>query len=107
MDRDFKDFLSIGSDIVKEFSDPKLKEWDNLAKDIPVLIETLGLRNNVESLPIIDVSDFAHDFGIIKRIYTMITFIAHAYIQGRQDEAKMEVKIIYFSYLFNCNLDHS
>jgi hypothetical protein len=74
-----RDFLEIGADI-KEFDAPELKLWDEVAKSLPELIACKGLRDQVVHLPTIQVQDYANDLGTVKRLYTMITFIAHGFI---------------------------
>ena len=91
MNRGFSDFLAIGSDIIDGFGDQNLRKWDEIAKSIPVLLERGEFRGKINNLPDINMAEFSNQSGVVKRIYTMITFIAHAYIKGNQDDSEAEV----------------
>jgi hypothetical protein len=74
--------------------------WEQTAKDIPNLLASGNLRNFInDELPEIHFIDIASCPEIvIERVYTLLCFIAHAYIRGAPGDLMMKVlSCLYFS----------
>ncbi|AMD21239.1 HEL041Cp [Eremothecium sinecaudum] len=59
-------------------------KWENILTNLPSLILTGRLRKIVDELPILEVKDeLLNDVSQLRRAYSVLTFIANAYIWGR------------------------
>lgn len=74
----FKSFLDIADDISS--LNGEWGQWERLAKTVPELIRSGNIRIVVNSLPEVKLDGLSK--GELKRAYTIVTFIAHAYVRG-------------------------
>lgn len=84
----FKCFLDIAEDICP--LNGQWIEWERVAKSLPKLIKSGNIRNEMNSLPEVKLDGLSR--GEIKRAYTIVTFIAHAYIRGSTIDIVIKVK---------------
>lgn len=61
-------------------------EWEKTAKNLPELIQKGRLRELIQRLPEVNISELVSDIGAIKRVYVVFTFIAHGYIRGNGND---------------------
>ena len=88
----FKSFLDIAGDI-----SPLNSEWERVAKSLPALIESGNIRNSVLCLPEFKLDGLSK--GELKRVYTIVTFIAHAYVRGGSMDQVINVNFTRFKSL--------
>lgn len=79
--RSFLD-IAIGTDLSKYPN--SFKKWEDLAKNIPILIKLGTIKAAIMDLPELNLKELCEDIGSFQRIYTVTTFIAHAYIRSEQ-----------------------
>ncbi|KAJ9223283.1 hypothetical protein DTO169C6_4329 [Paecilomyces variotii] len=63
--------------------EPYYNPWESIAADLPDLIRTGRIREEVESLPILS-TDKLHNDAEWRRAYVVLAFLTHAYIWGGQ-----------------------
>ncbi len=68
--------------------------WEQVAKRIPELLASGKLRHQIEhELPELHFADIAScSQNVLERAYTIICFIAHAYIRGATNDFMIKVK---------------
>lgn len=63
--------------------EPYYNPWESIAADLPDLIKTGRIREEVEGLPILS-TDKLHNDAEWRRAYVVLAFLTHAYIWGGQ-----------------------
>ncbi|KAJ9200028.1 hypothetical protein DTO021D3_4385 [Paecilomyces variotii] len=63
--------------------EPYYNPWETIAADLPDLIKTGRIREEVEGLPILS-TDKLHNDAEWRRAYVVLAFLTHAYIWGGQ-----------------------
>jgi len=58
---------------------PSFRAWDQLASELPALYRDLGLRRQVEQLPILDASEDSLENREVLRACALLAMVAHAY----------------------------
>lgn len=72
---------------VTKLSDEYYKGWEAIVQNIPSLLLSKKMREVVDRLPVLDVKDsLIGDVGQLRRAYSVLCFIANAYVWGN-DEA--------------------
>ena len=94
----FKSFLDI-SNFKYNFEHSNWMDWERVAKSLPELLNSGIIRKVIDNLPRVELEGLEE--GAIKRAYTILTFIVHAYIRGISQEEVIKVKIIEKNIIFN------
>jgi formylmethanofuran:tetrahydromethanopterin formyltransferase len=88
-----KGFLDIAKFSSCSFDSNEWREWEKTAKSLPDLIKNGTIRKVVEGLPKINLDGLNENE--IKRAYTVLTFIAHSYIRGNENDKVIKVRRIH------------
>lgn len=86
-------FLDICKDSNLSQYSSNITEWESVAKNLPILIEIGTLRTISEDLPVLDLNEIKHDLGAMQRMYAAVTFIAHGFIRGNDEDEAITVKM--------------
>ncbi|AGO11434.1 AaceriACR188Cp [[Ashbya] aceris (nom. inval.)] len=71
---------------VKELQDGYYRPWETIANNLPSLLLARQLRPVVEKLKVLEVKKgLLEDVGQLRRAYSVLGFIAHAYVWGYDD----------------------
>ena len=86
-------FLNISRANIPVDFDSDWKVWENAALNIPKLLRNGKLRSLIDNeLPVVDFKRLpSPTIAMIERIYTMFSFIAHAYIRGADGDELLKV----------------
>lgn len=86
-------FLNISRANISVDFDSDWKAWENAALNIPNLLKNRTLRSLVDNeLPVVDFKQLpSPSVAMTERIYTMFSFIAHAYIRGTDGDELLRV----------------
>ncbi|QLL31551.1 hypothetical protein HG536_0B04150 [Torulaspora globosa] len=68
---------------VSKLSDEYYKDWETIVENIPSLLLSKKMREVVDRLPVLDVKDsLVGDVRQVRRAYSVLCFIANAYVWG-------------------------
>ncbi|KAH3670329.1 hypothetical protein WICMUC_004898 [Wickerhamomyces mucosus] len=65
---------------ISKLSDEYYKPWESLVNNLPSLILTKRIRALVDKLPVLSVKRIEHQKCELRRAYSVLCFLAHAYV---------------------------
>ena len=77
---------------VEKLSNPYYKPWEKMVGNLPALIRSGRVRDEVEKLPVLSLSRLKEytDEGELRRAYSLLSFITHAYIWGGEKPQEVD-----------------
>jgi indoleamine 2,3-dioxygenase len=80
---------------LRKLPDPYYAPWEAIMIDLPALIQTERIRQEVLSLPVLSTEKLNHE-AEWQRAYLILAFLTHAYIWG--GARPEDVSTFYFSF---------
>lgn len=72
--------------------DPYYAKWEAVAKNLQGLILSRRLRGVVDRLPVLSLA-YLHTGAELRRAYSLLAFIAHAYVWGGDRPAEVRLTL--------------